>query len=125
MGSHCCIRAEVPHTCLRSERRRLKEAPCTPSEPFEAFRPTIRLLLVNQLGIDVGFYLLIPYLSTHLSDDLHPSAAATGAILGARQLSQHGLFVVGGTAADRLGAHRVIPVRLRGAHGRLRAVRLR
>ncbi|MGW7786970.1 MFS transporter [Streptomyces tricolor] len=74
-----------------------------------SFPPTIRLLLVNQLGIDVGFYLLIPYLSTHLSDDLHLSAAATGAILGARQLSQHGLFVVGGTAADRLGAHRVIP----------------
>ncbi|MEU2059165.1 MFS transporter [Streptomyces sp. NPDC013455] len=74
-----------------------------------SFPPTIRLLLVNQLGIDVGFYLLIPYLSTHLSGDLHLSAAATGAILGARQLSQHGLFVVGGTAADRLGAHRVIP----------------
>ncbi|MBL1104801.1 MFS transporter [Streptomyces sp. 5-8] len=74
-----------------------------------SFPPTMRLLLVNQLGIDVGFYLLIPYLSTHLSHDLHLSAAATGAILGARQLSQHGLFVVGGTAADRLGAHRVIP----------------
>ncbi|MEU6669540.1 MFS transporter [Streptomyces sp. NPDC046727] len=74
-----------------------------------SFPPTIRLLLVNRLGIDVGFYLLIPYLSTHLSDDLHLSAAATGAVLGARQLSQHGLFVVGGTAADRLGAHRVIP----------------
>ena len=68
----------------------------------------IRLLLVNQLGVNIGFYLLIPYLATHLSDDLGMSAAVVGIVLGVRNLSQQGLFILGGSAADRLGARGVI-----------------
>ncbi|MFI7099806.1 MFS transporter [Streptomyces sp. NPDC050161] len=67
-----------------------------------------RLLLVNQLGVNTGFYLLIPYLATHLGDDLGMSAAVVGIVLGVRNLSQQGLFLIGGSAADRLGARRVI-----------------
>ncbi|MEU6232903.1 MFS transporter [Kitasatospora sp. NPDC047058] len=68
----------------------------------------VRLLLVNQLGVNTGFYLLIPYLAGHLRRDLGLSALAVGAVLGLRNLSQQGLFILGGSAADRLGARRVI-----------------
>ncbi|MFD8983298.1 MFS transporter [Streptomyces sp. NPDC059564] len=73
-----------------------------------SFPPAVRLLLVNQLGVNTGFYLLIPYLATHLSDDLGLSAAVVGVVLGLRNLSQQGLFLIGGSAADRLGARGVI-----------------
>ena len=68
----------------------------------------VRLLLVNQLGVNTGFYLLVPYLATHLTDHLGLSAAVVGVVLGVRNLSQQGLFIVGGSAADRLGARGVI-----------------
>ncbi|MGW7314199.1 MFS transporter [Streptomyces sp. NPDC054865] len=72
------------------------------------FPLAVRLLLLNQLGVTTGFYLLIPYLATHLSDDLGLSAAVIGIVLGLRNLSQQGLFLIGGSAADRLGARGVI-----------------
>lgn len=73
-----------------------------------ALPPAVRLLLVNQLGVNTGFHLLIPYLAVHLSDDLGMSAAVVGIVLGVRHLSRQGLFVIGGSASDRLGARRVI-----------------
>ncbi|MFD7863661.1 MFS transporter [Streptomyces sp. NPDC059783] len=72
------------------------------------FPPAVRLLLINQLGVNTGFYLLIPYLATHLTDDLGMSATVVGLVLGLRNLSQQGLFLIGGSAADRLGARGVI-----------------
>ncbi|MEU4733401.1 MFS transporter [Streptomyces sp. NPDC023588] len=72
------------------------------------FPLAVRLLLVNQLGVNTGFYLLVPYLATHLSEDLGLSAAVVGVVLGLRNLSQQGLFLLGGSAADRLGARGVI-----------------
>ncbi|MFE2327880.1 MFS transporter [Streptomyces sp. NPDC059385] len=72
------------------------------------FPPAVRLLLVNQFGVNTGFYLLVPYLAGHLTDDLGMSAAAVGLVLGLRNLSQQGLFLIGGSAADRLGARGVI-----------------
>ncbi|MEV6309410.1 MFS transporter [Streptomyces sp. NPDC051840] len=68
----------------------------------------VQLLLVNQLGVNTGFYLLIPYLATHLTENLGMSAAVVGIVLGVRNLSQQGLFIIGGSAADRLGARGVI-----------------
>ncbi|MDQ8702633.1 MFS transporter [Streptomyces sp. LHD-70] len=75
---------------------------------MRAFPLAIRLLLVNQLGVNTGFYLLVPYLALHLGDDLGLSAAVVGIVLGVRNLSQQGLFLIGGSAADRLGARGVI-----------------
>ncbi|MFF7590366.1 MFS transporter [Kitasatospora purpeofusca] len=75
---------------------------------IRALPPAVRLLLVNQLGVNTGFYLLVPYLATHLGQDLGLSAAAVGVVLGVRNLSQQGLFIIGGSAADRLGARGVI-----------------
>ncbi|MFD7556377.1 MFS transporter [Streptomyces sp. NPDC059835] len=47
-------------------------------------------------------------LAGHLTDDLGRSAAAVGLVLGLRNLSRQGLFPIGGSAADRLGARGVI-----------------
>ncbi|MFD3625434.1 MFS transporter [Streptomyces sp. NPDC058726] len=68
----------------------------------------VQLLLVNQFGVNTGFYLLVPFLATHLTENLGMSAAVVGVVLGIRNLSQQGLFVVGGSASDRLGARGVI-----------------
>ncbi len=75
---------------------------------MRGFPLAVQLLLVNQLGVNTGFYLLIPYLATHLTDNLGMSAAVVGVVLGVRNLSQQGLFIIGGSAADRLGARGVI-----------------
>jgi MFS family permease len=75
---------------------------------MRGFPLAVRLLLVNQLGVNTGFYLLIPYLATHLTDNLGMSTAVVGVVLGVRNLSQQGLFIIGGSAADRLGARGVI-----------------
>ncbi|GHH71769.1 putative ABC transporter, permease protein [Kitasatospora indigofera] len=73
-----------------------------------SFPLPVRLLLVNQLGVNTGFYLLIPYLAGHLGQDLGLPAVAVGLVLGVRNLSQQGLFLLGGSAADRLGPRGVI-----------------
>ncbi|AXE89216.1 MFS transporter [Streptomyces sp. Go-475] len=75
---------------------------------MKRFPLAVRLLLVNQLGVNTGFYLLIPYLATHLTENLGLSAAVVGVVLGVRNLSQQGLFIIGGSASDRLGARGVI-----------------
>lgn len=70
---------------------------------FRSFNRPIRLLLLNQLTINVGFYMLMPYLATYLAGDLGLAAWLVGLILGVRNLSQQGMFFLGGTLADRLG----------------------
>ncbi|MFI6290658.1 MFS transporter [Nonomuraea sp. NPDC050790] len=63
----------------------------------------IRLLMVNQLTINVGFYMLMPYLAAHLTGDLGLAVWVAALVLGVRNLCQQGLFLVGGGLADRLG----------------------
>ncbi|WP_422752178.1 MFS transporter [Micromonospora sp. WMMD708] len=75
---------------------------------LRSFPLPIRLLVVNQFGVNVGFYLLLPYLAGYLAADVGLSAAVIGIVLGVRNLSQQGLFLLGGSAADRLGARGVI-----------------
>ncbi|MFJ6100209.1 MFS transporter [Streptomyces sp. NPDC092359] len=67
------------------------------------FEPAVRLLFLNQLTINLGFYMLMPYLAAHLADGLGMAAWAVGLVLGARNLSQQGMFLVGGALADRFG----------------------
>ncbi|MEV6660434.1 MFS transporter [Nocardia fluminea] len=81
-------------------------------DTFRALPGAVRLLLVNHLVGHIGFYLLVPFLADYLLDDLALSAAVVGIVLGVRNLSQQGLFLVGGSAADRLGARGVIMVGL-------------
>lgn len=73
-----------------------------------SFDRPVKLLLVNQLTINTGFYMLMPYLAGHLSGTLALPAALVGLILGVRNLSQQGMFLVGGTLADRLGCKPMI-----------------
>lgn len=75
---------------------------------FRALSPAARLLVINQFGINVGFYMVLPYLAVYLSDDLGYGAAVVGLVLGLRNLTQQGLFLVGGSAADRIGCRPMI-----------------
>ncbi|MFF0220026.1 MFS transporter [Streptomyces vinaceus] len=68
-----------------------------------SFTPAARLLMVNQFAINLAFYMLIPYLAAHLAGDLRLEAWAVGLVLGVRNLSQQGMFLIGGTLADRYG----------------------
>jgi MFS family permease len=69
---------------------------------------SVQLLMVNQLTINIGFYMLMPYLAGHLSNGLGMAAWTVALVLGMRNLSQQGLFLLGGTLADRLGYKPVI-----------------
>ncbi|WP_308126311.1 MFS transporter [Rhodococcoides corynebacterioides] len=75
---------------------------------LRAATPTVRLLVLTQLAFNVGFFMVLPYLSVHLTGDLGLGAATVGAILGVRTFSQQGLFFLGGTLADRLGIRPVV-----------------
>jgi MFS family permease len=65
--------------------------------------PVARLLVGSQLLFNIGFYLVVPYLAGHLAGDLGLAGWVVGLVLGLRTFSQQGLFVVGGTLADRFG----------------------
>ncbi|MFG2986009.1 MDR family MFS transporter [Streptomyces sp. NPDC048258] len=64
---------------------------------------SVQLLMVNQFTINLGFYMLMPYLATHLAGNLGLAGWLVGLILGVRNFSQQGMFLIGGTLGDRLG----------------------
>ncbi|WP_369372762.1 MFS transporter [Streptomyces sp. cg36] len=68
-----------------------------------SFPPAAQLLMANQFAINLAFYMLMPYLAAHLSGGLGLAAWAVGLVLGVRNFSQQGMFLIGGTIADRLG----------------------
>ncbi|MCP3820875.1 MFS transporter [Streptomyces sp. A3M-1-3] len=68
-----------------------------------SYERSVQLLMVNQFTINLGFYMLMPYLAAHLSGTLGLAGWIVGLILGVRNFSQQGMFLVGGTLADRLG----------------------
>ncbi|MFF0729999.1 MFS transporter [Streptomyces chartreusis] len=68
-----------------------------------SYESSVQLLMVNQFTINLGFYMLMPYLAAHLSGTLGLAGWIVGLVLGVRNFSQQGMFLVGGTLADRLG----------------------
>ncbi|OCB12857.1 MFS transporter [Mycobacterium intracellulare] len=70
---------------------------------FRSFDRPARMLMINQFGINMGFYMLMPYLAAYLAGPIGLAAWAVGLVLGVRNFSQQGMFVVGGTLADRIG----------------------
>lgn len=70
---------------------------------FRSFDRPSKVLMVNQFTINVGFYMLMPYLAGYLSGPLGLAGWAVGLVLGIRNFSQQGMFLVGGTLADRFG----------------------
>jgi MFS family permease len=75
---------------------------------FASFDRAARLLMVNQFAINLGFYMLMPYLADHLAHGLGLAAWTVGLVLGVRNLSQQGMFLIGGTLADRYGCKPMI-----------------
>ncbi|MCH9729384.1 MAG: MFS transporter [Actinomycetia bacterium] len=70
---------------------------------FRTFDRASQVLMVNQFGINVGFYMLMPYLAGYLAGPLGLAAWTVGLVLGVRNFSQQGMFLIGGTLADRWG----------------------
>ncbi|GAA0451210.1 MFS transporter [Streptomyces olivaceiscleroticus] len=68
-----------------------------------SYERSVQLLMVNQFTINLGFYMLMPYLAAHLSGTLGLAGWLVGFVLGVRNFSQQGMFLVGGTLADRFG----------------------
>lgn len=67
------------------------------------FDRACQVLMVNQFTINLGFYMLMPYLAGYLAGPLGLAAWAVGLVLGVRNFSQQGMFLIGGTLADRWG----------------------
>lgn len=51
---------------------------------------TARLLVVNQFGVWLGFFLVVPFLASHGTSRLGISTAAVGLVLGWRTFVQWG-----------------------------------
>jgi MFS family permease len=70
---------------------------------FASFGRPAQVLFINQVGINIGFYMLMPYLADHLTSSAGMAVWTVGLILGVRNFTQQGMFLIGGTLADRLG----------------------
>jgi len=74
-------------------------------------RPT-QVLLVNEITLNMSFFLLFPFIATHLARDLGFATWTVGLILGVRVFCQQGLTVLGGTLGDRFGYKPIIVIGL-------------
>ncbi|VAZ70404.1 hypothetical protein LAUMK4_05606 [Mycobacterium persicum] len=54
---------------------------------FRSFNHPSRVLMVNQFAINVGFYMLMPYLAGYLAGPLGLAAWAVGLVLGVRNFA--------------------------------------
>ncbi|MDO4687035.1 MAG: MFS transporter [Corynebacterium sp.] len=57
---------------------------------------------------NVGFYLVVPFLATYMTENLAATGAMVGLVLGLRTFSQQGLFFLGGGLADRFGVKPIL-----------------
>lgn len=71
-------------------------------------RLEIPVLLGTQTLFNIGFYAVVPFLAVVLTNDFLLASTAVGLILGIRTFAQQGLFLAGGTLADRFGARTMI-----------------
>ncbi len=75
----------------------------TTSRRFE-----VPILLGTQTLFNIGFYAVVPFLAVVLTNDFLLASTAVGLILGIRTFAQQGLFLAGGTLADRFGVRAMI-----------------
>ena len=66
------------------------------------------ILLLDNLFIVLGFYVVFPLISTHFVSQVGWSALFVGFALGFRQFVQQGFGLIGGAIADRFGAKPMI-----------------
>ncbi len=67
-----------------------------------------RFIMLDNLLVVAGFFVVFPLISLHFVDQMGWAAAAVGLALGLRQMVQQGLGLVGGSLADRYGAKPLI-----------------
>ncbi len=67
-----------------------------------------RFIMLDNLRVVAGFFVVFPLISLHFVDQMGWAAAAVGLALGLRQLVQQGLGLIGGSLADRYGAKPLI-----------------
>jgi DHA1 family multidrug resistance protein-like MFS transporter len=67
-----------------------------------------RFIMLDNLLVVAGFFLVFPLISLHFVDQMGWAAAAVGLALGLRQMVQQGLGLLGGSLADRYGAKPLI-----------------
>ncbi|WP_293875049.1 MULTISPECIES: MFS transporter [unclassified Sphingomonas] len=68
-----------------------------------ARRRALNALLVYTFFMVAGFTMVMPLVAVHFVDRIGLTAAAIGAALAIRQITQQGLAVFGGALADRIG----------------------
>lgn len=73
-----------------------------------ARRRALRSLLVYTFFMVTGFTMVMPLVAVHFVDQIGLTAAAIGAALAVRQLTQQGLAIFGGALADRIGTRPMI-----------------
>lgn len=79
---------------------------------FRAQSRPVQVLLLNELSLNLSFYMLYPYLAVYFTRDLGFATWMVGLTLGFRTLCQQGLMIIGGTLADRIGYKTVIIIGL-------------
>lgn len=78
----------------------------TLSADFKSFRTLpgyLQLTIATSFVFNCGFYLVVPFLATHMKDDLAFTGLLIGIVLGVRTFSQQGMFFFGGMMADFFG----------------------
>jgi predicted MFS family arabinose efflux permease len=69
---------------------------------FRSFGRPAQILFVNEIGVSIALLMLVPYLADHLVHGIGVAVWVVGIVMSLRHFSE-GLFVVGGTLADRIG----------------------
>ncbi|GAB2876204.1 multidrug efflux MFS transporter MdtH [Pseudoduganella ginsengisoli] len=67
-----------------------------------------RFIVMDNVLVVLGFYLVFPMIAVRFVDQLGWAAAAVGMALGVRQVAQQGLALVGGSLSDRFGTRPMV-----------------
>ncbi|MGW5123446.1 MDR family MFS transporter [Streptomyces sp. NPDC004069] len=99
----------MPDVFSRLLTKRSGTGPRPPQESvWKHLSPLLRLLILTQLGFNIGFFAVLPFLADHLGTAIGMAGWTVGFVLGLRTFSQQGLFVVGGRLVDRHGVRPVV-----------------
>ncbi|MDN3357945.1 MFS transporter [Actinomadura sp. DC4] len=69
---------------------------------FRSFGRPAQILFINEIGVTIALLMLAPYLADHLVHGIGVAVWLVGIVMSLRHFSE-GLFVIGGTLADRIG----------------------
>ncbi len=70
--------------------------------------PAVGAILLADFAINTGFFMLIPFISIHVRDNLGLTATVAGTVLAVRMAVQQVLTVLAGPTADLYGYKRVL-----------------